>query len=256
MTAVVSARGLAVGRGAAPVVRGVDLDVAVGERVALVGENGSGKTTLLRCLGGLDAPLAGTLAWHGGRLPRGGARVRAVGVLLQDEPPSAFRLEELVALGLGEDGPPGSRARAQVAACLERLELAHLATRRFCTLSGGEARRGGLARTVVAAPSLLLLDEPTNHLDPAGQAELLAWLGGERRAAVVLATHDLAVASSCDRVLLLAAGEPLALGPPRDVLTPELVARALGVQVRRIDDPEGGPPLLRVIAPCPRKKAA
>jgi iron complex transport system ATP-binding protein len=244
---ILRARGLAVGRGAALAVRGVDLDVAAGERVALVGANGSGKTTLLRCFAGLDAPRAGTIAWQGAALPAGAARVRAVGVLLQEELASAFRLRELVALGLGEDGPPGARAQRTVEECLARLELTPLAERPCTSLSGGEARRGALARTVVASPALLLLDEPTNHMDPARQAELLAWLVGERQAAVVLATHDLSVASICDRVLLLAEGAPLALGPPAEVLTPPLLARALGVAVRRVEDPEGGPPLLRVI---------
>ncbi len=248
---VLSVRGLAAGRGAALVVRDVSLDVAAGERVALVGANGSGKTTLLRCFAGLDAPRAGTIAWQGAPLPGGAARVRRVGVLLQEELASAFRLGELVALGLGEDGPPGARARHEVAACLERLGLTRLADRPCTSLSGGEARRGALARTTVARPALLLLDEPTNHLDPARQAELHVWLTrAERDAAIVLATHDLAVASICDRVLLLADGAPLALGPAAEVLTPPLLARALGVHVRRVEDPEGGPPLLRVLAPC------
>jgi iron complex transport system ATP-binding protein len=248
---VLSVRGLAVGRGARVAVRDVSLDLAAGERLALLGANGSGKSTLLRCFAGLDAPRAGEIRWQGAPLPRGAARLARVGVLLQDEPASAFRLRELVALGLGLDGPPGAPARARVAACLERLALAPLAERSCATLSGGEARRGALARAVVAGPPLLVLDEPTNHLDPSRHAELLEWLDEARDAAVVLATHDLAVASVCDRVLLLHAGAPLALGPPAEVLTPALLARALGVRVRRVDDPLGGPPLLRVTGPAP-----
>jgi iron complex transport system ATP-binding protein len=254
---VLEARGLAAGRGAELAVRGVDLDVAPGERVALVGANGSGKTTLLRVFAGLDAPRAGTIAWQGAPLPSGAARVRRVGVLTQEELASGFRLRELVTLGLGEDGPPGARARRSVDECLARHQLTPLAERACTSLSGGEARRGALARTLVAAPALLLLDEPTNHLDPARHAELCAWLTDDARdAAVVLATHDLTVASRCDRVLLLEGGAPLALGAPEDVLTPPLVARALGVHVRRVVDPEGGPPLLRVLAPVRREVAA
>lgn len=260
MRTVLEARGLAAGRGAAIAVHGVDLDVAAGERVALVGGNGSGKTTLLRVFGGLDAPRAGTIAWQGAPLPTGAARVRRVGVLTQEEVASGFRLRELVTLGLGEDGPPGASARRTVDACLARHQLTPLAARPCASLSGGEARRGALARTLVAAPALLLLDEPTNHLDPARHAELCAWLtdgrDGARDAAVVLATHDLEVAARCDRVLLLADGAPLALGAPEDVLTPPRLARALGVLVRRVLDPEGGPPLLRVIAPIRREVAA
>ncbi len=254
VTPVLAARALAVGRGPAAVLTHVDLDVAAGERVALVGGNGCGKTTLLRCFAGLDAPRAGHLTWRGAQLARGPARLSTVGVLLQDEAAPAFSVTELCTLGLGLDGPPGPAAQRTVAACLAQLGLTHLAARRCSSLSGGEARRAALARAIVAEPALLLLDEPTNHLDPAHQAELLAWLDRARDSAVavVLATHDLTVASVCDRVLLLADHRPLALGAPEDVLTPALLERALGVRVRRVEDPEGGPPFLRVVAPSPR----
>ena len=253
---VLSAHGLACGRGAALAVRGVDLEVAPGERLALVGANGSGKTTLLRCFAGLEAPRAGTILWQGAPLPAGAERVRRVGVLLQDEAAAGFRLRELVTLGLGEDGPPGARARRATQAALAQHGLLPLAERPCTTLSGGEARRGALARALVARPALLLLDEPTNHMDPARHAELCAWLDEARDAAVVLATHDLGLAARCDRVLLLGEGVPLALGPVAAVLTPPLLARALGVRVRRVEDPEGGPPLFRVVAPARPARAA
>jgi iron complex transport system ATP-binding protein len=249
---VVATKGLAVGRGAAPVLTAVDLAVARGERIALVGGNGTGKTTLLRVLGGVDAPRAGVIAWNGGPLPRGAARVATVGVLFQDEPASQLDVRTMITLGLGLDGPPGPSSRHRVEAAIAEAQLETLADRACASLSGGEAQRVLLARALVARPGLLLLDEPTNHLDPARQAALYGALDRLRgTCAVVMATHDLGLAATCDRIALLAGGRIDALGPPADVLTPARLAAALGVAVRRVDDPDGGPPLLRVMGALP-----
>ncbi len=244
------ARGLAVGRGGSAVLAGVELTVAAGERVALVGANGSGKTTLLRALAGLDRPLTGEVRWGGGALPRGAERVKRVGVLLQGESVNAFTVREQVVLGLGLDGVFPQMAAALVDAALGHMDLHEVAERPTMLLSGGEWQRTLLARALVAGPGLLLLDEPTNHLDPARRAELLAILDGLSGAvAVVLATHDLECASRCDRVVVLGRGRVAAVGVPHDVLTPPILAEALGVRVRRVVDPEGGAPLLRVVGP-------
>lgn len=245
---VVATRALAVGRGAVPVLTGVDLVVACGERLALVGGNGSGKTTLLRALGGLDAPRAGELRWNGGALPRGPARVATVGVLFQDEPASRLDVRTMITLGLALDGPPGPESRRCVDDALAGAELDAFADRACARLSGGEVQRVLLARALVATPGLLLLDEPTNHLDPARQSALHGVLDRLRgRCAVVLATHDLGLAATCDRVALLAHGHIDVIGPPAEILTPARLAAALGVAVRRVDDPDGGPPFLRVM---------
>jgi iron complex transport system ATP-binding protein len=246
---VLEAIDLVVGRGERPVVSGVHLAVQEGERLALVGENGSGKTTLLRALAGLDPPLGGAVRWCGGALLRGAARVRTLSVLFQGELPSRFSVRELVTLGLGLDGPPPAAQRARVEEVLAWAELAPLADRGCHSLSGGEAQRAVLARALVAGPRLLLLDEPTNHLDPGRQAALLGWLDRLRDSvAIVLATHDLGLAASCDRVALLNDGRVAALGSPAQVLTAENLFATMRVRVRRLDDPDGGPPLLRVLA--------
>jgi iron complex transport system ATP-binding protein len=232
------------------VLSSIDLTVAPGERLALVGANGSGKTTLLRALAGLDRPLAGQIRWEGGALPQGADRVRTVGVLLQGEQASRFTVRELVTLGLGLDSPPSVAAQRQVDHAIAWASLGALADRLCAALSGGEAQRALLARALVAQPRVIVLDEPTNHLDPAGRAMVVALLDRLRgTVAVVLASHDLELAAGCDRVALLHGGRIAALGPPTDVLTPARLADALGVQIRRLDDPEGGPPLFRVIAP-------
>jgi iron complex transport system ATP-binding protein len=257
MTPVLEGIGLSVGRGKERILAGIDLAVKAGERIGLLGENGSGKTTLLRVLAGLDRPLSGEVRWEGRPLPRGAGRVETLGVLFQTEAPSHFTVRELVTLGLGLDGPPGDSARRLVDQALDRAELGALADRSCAALSGGEAQRAALARALVAGPRLLLLDEPTNHLDPARQAALLIGLEGLRGSvAVVLATHDLELAASCDRVAVLHRGRMAVLGAPTEVLTPENLARTLGVLVRRLDDPDGGPPLFRIVAPSERGVAA
>jgi len=257
MSPVLEAVALAVGRGEHPVLAGIDLVLGPGERLALVGENGSGKTTLLRALAGLDPPLAGAIRWEGGPLPRGPARVHTLGVLFQTEMPSRFSVRELVTLGLALDGPPPLSARHRVDEMLESADLSPLGDRPCVSLSGGEAQRTVLCRALVAGPRLLLFDEPTNHLDPARQAALLGWLDRLRKSvAIVLATHDLTLAASCDRVALLHGARMQALGTPSEVLTPENLATTMGVRIRRLDDPDGGPPLFRVLAPCLRGAAA
>jgi iron complex transport system ATP-binding protein len=247
MAFVLSARDLDAGRGGTCVVRGLSLDVARGEQVALLGGNGAGKTTLLRVFAGLDGPLAGAISWAAGPLPKGAARVKTLGVLLQNEGAAPFTVRELVTLGLGLERAPRAEEGTQVKATLARVGLAALADRPVASLSGGEAQRAAIARALVAGPALLLLDEPTNHLDPAGRAELLRLLQDLRgEVAVVLATHDLDCAAGLDRVVLLGGSRVLAIGTPAEVLTPELLRTTFGIPVRSVRDPAGGRPFLRV----------
>jgi iron complex transport system ATP-binding protein len=244
---VVRASGLAVGWNGRAVLSDIDLAMQPGERLALLGSNGSGKTTLLRVLAGLAAPLQGELHWRGTTLPKGGARCRVIGYVLQAEPAVHFTVRQLVALGLGTDGPLSTPQTAQVARALADEGLTGLADRRCSTLSGGEWQRAVIARALVAEPALVLLDEPTSHLDPARRAVLHERLQRLRDQAVVLATHDLELAALCDRVMILGGGRVMAVGRPADVLTAETLEPALGVRVRRLDDPEGGPSLFRIL---------
>ena len=235
--AVRRAVGLAVGHGATTVLRGIDLEIRGGQRVAIVGANGSGKTTLLRALAGLLAPLAGRLTWPAG------APANGTGMLLpQDEPVAPFSVRELVTLGLGRDGPPSRAEHARVEGALADLGLGALAQRACTEISGGEWQRARLARALLSRPSLVLFDEPTNHLDPAGRAWMLGLCagrgggtgtGGDVPLALVLATHDLDLAARCDQVLLLAAGRALASGPPAQVLAPALLTRAFEIPFQR-----------------------
>jgi iron complex transport system ATP-binding protein len=231
---VLAARGLAVGRDGSSVLEGVDLIVQRGERVALVGENGAGKTTLLRALAGLDTPLSGQLAWRGAGLPAGAARAQVLGVLLQAERAPSFRVRELVGLGLGHDRRLRDAEWQRVDDAIAHAGLSALAERPCTSLSGGEAQRAALARALVSGPALLLLDEPTHHLDPARHAAFVRELDRLRGSvAVVIATHELGLAASCDRVVLLHDGAVAAQGAPRDVLTPALLSRCLGIVAPR-----------------------
>ncbi len=257
MTAVVESCGVSVGWHMQPVLRDVNLCVYAGERLALVGANGCGKTTLLRALSGLERPLSGHIRWLDRELPQGPARVNVLGLLLQDERPSHFGVRDLVTLGLALDGVPTAAQRASVDTALSRSDLTALGNRSCLSLSGGEFQRALLARAWVAQPHLMVLDEPSNHLDPARQAELLRRLDQlHGTCAVLLSTHDLSLAASCDRVALLHAGRIDVVGAPQDVLTPARLARTLGARVQRLDDPSGGPPFFRVLCERQRESAS
>jgi len=231
--AVLTARGLRVRLGGREVVAGVDLDVGEGELVAVLGANGCGKSTTLRAVARL-LPCSGAVHVDGASLLR--PDPRKIACLFQEAAlPFDLAVRELVALG-----------GADVDDALAAVDLD--GARSMHTLSGGERQRAHLARCLSARPRLLLLDEPTNHLDLASRSRLFGLLVG--RAALV-ATHDLDLAARADRVVLLRAGVVVASGPPRDVLTPPLLAEALGVSLSRIDDPVDGTPLFRLSLSSP-----
>jgi len=186
-------------RGEPAILRGVDLSIAAGERVALMGRNGAGKSTLLRHVAGLSQPTRG-------RIETGGR----VALLLQN--PNDYLVHERV----------GEEASAEA---LEAVGLAGMVDRHPRDLSGGERQRLALAVVLggpdVAAPALLCLDEPTRGMDRAHKADLAVLLG--RLAAtgtgLLVATHDPEFAAAvADRVVLLADGAPIADGAAADVL--------------------------------------
>ncbi|WP_308196804.1 ATP-binding cassette domain-containing protein [Sinomonas terrae] len=162
---------------------GVDLVIADGERIAVVGENGAGKSTLLRLLAGEERPDAGAVAIHG-RVSR-----------LAQTADGAATIAELLARAeaSGDEDDGGSAAGVRVRTAFERLGVGHLARgatdRALGSLSGGEAERAALAAALADPAPILLLDEPTNHLD----ADAVAWLEAElatRPGIVVAVSHD------------------------------------------------------------------
>jgi iron complex transport system ATP-binding protein len=221
------------------VLRGIDVHLAPGERVALLGENGAGKSSLLRCITGFARPQAGAVSLDGRPLDEyDRATLARRMAVVPGQTVIAFPLlvEELIALGrIPHEHPllgPRPADRAAVAAAIERVGLGHLVGRDVRELSLGERQLVVLAMSVAQGAGLLLLDEPTVHLDLRHQVEVMRLLADLSATGVtVLAVlHDVTLASHFfERVLLLHEGRLLADGPPREVLTAARIGQVYGV---------------------------
>lgn len=198
------------------VLRGVDLNVARGEFVALQGASGAGKSTLLHLLGGLDVPDAGQIEFDGTMLTGRSLsslaqfRNRHVGIIFQ-----AYHLLsdlsalENVYLPARMARRPAEESVERARSLLSRVGLADRMTHRPSQMSGGEQQRVAIARCLVNDPSLVLADEPTGNLDSHtgdGVMELLLSLRQERQMTLVIATHDSRVARRAERVVQLVDG--------------------------------------------------
>jgi cobalt/nickel transport system ATP-binding protein len=219
---------------APPVLRGVRLAIAPGERVALLGGNGAGKTTLLRAAMGLVPVGDGRVEIHGRPVRRPADAVGAgAGILFQDPADQLLAptvLEDAL-IGPRHAGVPLELVRRRADEALAAVGISGLAGRAVEALSTGEQKRAGLAGVLALRPSLLLLDEPTAGLDPAGElavARLLAEVARGTGAALLAATHAVDVAPIfAGRAVVLGEGRVLADGPLRDVLgDPALLSRA------------------------------
>ena len=208
--------GYELGRQTLPVLRGVDVDVAAGEIVAIVGRSGSGKSTLMHLAGGLAAPHEGEVWLEGESLSSMSARARAVarrqriGFVFQ-----AFHLLpgldviENVAMPLLLDGESRNRARDRARPLLATVGIGDRAEHLPSELSGGELQRAAIARALVANPRLVLADEPTGNLDSTSAADVIDLLVSRVRdagVAMMLVTHDPVIAAHADRVLTMTDG--------------------------------------------------
>ncbi len=237
----------------------VSLDVAPGEILGIVGPNGSGKSSLLKLMAGLLTPESGAVRLEGRPLaasvPAEVAKVVAV-VPQESVAVFPFTVAETVMMGRYVHQVPsswslgiGDLSSHDCAVSLQAMAdtgILPLADRPLSDLSGGERQRVLLARALAQEPRILLLDEPTAFLDVHHQLELCALvvrLRRERGLTVILVSHDLNVAGQyCDRLLLLEQGRPVRLGPPNEVIRPEVLRGVYRCEVMVDAHPQSGRP--------------
>jgi len=202
--------------GTIEVLRGLDLAVSTGEFVAVTGESGSGKSTLLHLVGALDRPTSGQVLLDGTAYD--GLDADALAALRNRKLGFVFQFHHLlrdfsalenVALPLLIAGQSPARAREHVRSLLESVGLGERLTHLPAQLSGGEQQRTAVARALATGPALLLADEPSGNLDERNADQLhrlFAGLAREFRTAVIVVTHNRALAGRADRILTLSEG--------------------------------------------------
>jgi ABC-type Mn2+/Zn2+ transport system ATPase subunit len=225
---------LTVGYDGRPVLQEITLELDKGQSLALVGMNGSGKSTLLKTIVGLLPRLGGRLEVLGAR--PGGAPGR-VAYLSQSHSTSfvlPLRAVDVVRMGRfaarGLLGPMSKEDDDRIFTAMQRMGIGDLANAPLRSLSGGQQQRVYLAQVFAHGADLLVLDEPAASLDAAGKEIYARAVTAElaRGAAVVVATHDIREAARCDLAMLLA-HRVVALGPARDVITPDALLETFGI---------------------------
>ncbi|MDR2349410.1 MAG: ABC transporter ATP-binding protein [Deltaproteobacteria bacterium] len=249
---ILEAKNLTFSHGTTRVVNDVSLKFFPGRHYVLAGPNGAGKSTLLDLLSHLKEPGSGGIMVFGKNINSHGAPELAK--LLALAPQNfqfnfSFTVREIVSLGrrpyLGRWGRLDDEDRRIVEKAIDLLNLRKLAGKLVTTLSGGEAQRVVLARTIAQSTPIVLLDEPTASLDVAQALDLMArvrTLTGEENTLVVTVTHDLHLAAVfADEMVFLKKGSLVAAGPLLETMTPDLLGEVFEAKARvRRDDFTGG----------------
>lgn len=248
------AENLTLGYDATTVVKGLGVGIPAGKVTSVVGPNGCGKSTLLRSLARLLKPRGGAIYLDGDAISALPTRevARRLGILPQDPTaPEGLTVRELAAQGRyphqswmrqwsGED-------EQAVESALETTGVLELADRPLDTLSGGQRQRAWISMALAQETETLLLDEPTTFLDMAHQLEvlqLLERLNREEGRTILMVLHDLNNAARfSDHVIALSRGRVFAAGPPREVVTPELLREVFSIEADIVPDPRTGVPL-------------
>lgn len=236
-------------------VSAVDLQVAPGELLVLLGSNGAGKSTLLKLLSGQLLPTQGCVKLDDKAIKDYSRREIAKRIALVSQfetTESDLSVREVVSLGRAAHRgwllPFVEQDQQAIQSALEAMCMVELADRPACTLSGGQWRRMVLARAIAQAASILLLDEPTTGLDLKHQVEameLLRHLCRTQRASIVVSMHDVNLASLyADRAVLICAGQILAVGSSEQVITSENLEAAMGVKTQAMRHPQRGVPVI------------
>ena len=226
--------------GANHVLKDIDLTVAPGEKLVVIGPSGSGKSTLIRSMNLLEAPSEGEIIVDGVKLTAPNAQVakvrESVAMVFQQFNlyPHKTVLENLTLAPVLVKKVPKDEAEETGLAFLERVGLKHKAHAYPSELSGGQQQRVAVARAIAQRPQVLLLDEATSNLDIHHSLEILHLIRNrfeQQGMQVVAVMHDLNLAAFfCDRLIFLKQGEIVCQGPTEAVLTPENIARVYGVE--------------------------
>ena len=230
MKSMLTVRGLHKHFGELEVVKGVDLDVAQGEVVVIIGPSGSGKSTFIRCLNSLEEPSAGSVVVAGGDSVRADdrramARLREdIGMVFQDYTlfPHMTVMANMILAPVKVKKQSKADAQANALALLDRVGLGHKADGYPSELSGGQQQRVAIVRALAMKPRLLLFDEPTSALDPETVGEVLNVMKGlaAEGMTMIVVTHEMGFAREvADRVVFFDGGKIVEMGPPAQIFS-------------------------------------
>ena len=241
LSSIIEVAGLSHNYGEREVLQDLNLSIGKGEVFALIGPTGAGKTTLLRIINLLEVPGAGEIYFDGKCVPRSGKQRLEIRRRMSfiHQKPQVFNLSvyDNVACGLRWRGEKKNRIAEKIDHILEMVGLEGYKRRNARTLSGGEAQRVALARSMVLEPEVLLLDEPTANLDPVSTAkieQLISYVARQHNTTMIMATHDMSQGQQlADRIGVLIGGRLVQTGNATDIFRSpqnEEVAHFVGME--------------------------